>query len=551
MSKNITVSEGNTARVFGNTKKLETRLQGEDAGTCFWVPEDETEVQPLYITENGLYEASEAGVYGFSEAHVNISKKVTDDDGTDWNIHIDDDGIPHITVDDPDDPYTGTDISIDDGTGDIDVHSPGKDPDDWPEWDNLDPDVKPEFDDWMDDPKIPGDWPGWDDLAPEIVDEFDNWIDDGNDPDLWPGWDDLDPDEKTDFDDWMDDPKDPDDWPGWEDIDPEIKTDFDDWTADIDTEIDPDEAGLDPDEDVDASFDPDEQDVDMVGTDGDGNESVVSYDPRTGESEQELCPASFKILQEPTKTQYTHGQAIDYSGIVVQAFDANGKRITGKGYPDGNIPLSALKFSQGYADYKNGAPTIEAPPYSDDVNINGNGSVTQLVDFLDAGMRNQLNDLVLDTYLLAYRESHDESLQSVLNELSGVNGSNCIVKSQTVEIKPGSTGYTMYPVLSVYVFDDLPAHPRQGVKYPYTLYEWNYTWSYTGKNEYLGPRITRGSRTVFQGAKNGEVSTINMETGEDRSNKIMVTWEGPCYREFADSFNITVVDSASGGAGRN
>jgi hypothetical protein len=47
---------------------------------------------------------------------------------------------------------------------------------------------------------------------------------------------------------------------------------------------------------------------------------------------------------------------------------------------------------------------------------------------------------------------------------------------------------------------------------------------------------------------NGEVSTINMETGEDRSNKIMVTWEGPCYREFADSFNITVVDSAYGGA---
>jgi len=448
----------------------------------------------LYITENGMHEAADEKLYGYSDVHVNIPAQTTDDEGIDWDIHMGDDGIPHITIDDPDSPYTGTDISIDDITGDIDVHIPGKDPDDWP------------------------------------------------------GWDDLDPAIKDDFDAWIEELKEPDDWPGWDELDPEMKTDFDEWTEDTDTKIDPEEAGLDPDKDVDASFDPDDQDVSMVGTDGDGNESVVDYNPETGETSQELCPASMKILQEPTNTQYTHGQAIDYSGIVVQAFDANGRRLTGRFYPDGNIPLNRLKFSQNYADYKNGSPTIEAPPYSDDVNINGNGSVTQLVDFLDAGMRNQLNNLVLDTYLLTYRESHDESLGSVLNELSGFNGSNCIVKSQIVEITPGSSGLTLKPVLSVYVFDDLPAHPKQGVLYPCKVYEWNYAWQYTGENGYFAPKVSSQSRTVFQGAMNGEVSTINMETGEDRSNKIMVTWEGPCYTEFADSFNITVVDSVYGGA---
>lgn len=374
MSKNITVSEGNTARVFGNTKKLETKLQGDDAGTCSWVPEDETDAQPLYIAENGLYEASEAGVYGFSEAHVNISKKVTDDDGTDWNIHIDDDDIPHITVDDPDDPYSGTDISIDDGTGDIDIHIPGKNPDDWPEWDNLDPEVKIDFDDWMDDPKIPGDWPGWDDLAPEIVDEFDNWLDDGNDPDLWPGWDDLDPDEKTDFDDWMDDPKDPDDWPGWEDIDPDIKTDFDDWTADTDTEIDPEEAGLDPDEDVDTSFDPDEHDVSMVGTDVDGDEAVVKYDPETGETVITNLPYSISVVMPPTVTEYSDGATIDFSGMVVKGYLKSGDLWTDSSHPNGIIPISELTLpvTIAHADQGGGASSdLDTGSFSQPIPLSG------------------------------------------------------------------------------------------------------------------------------------------------------------------------------------
>jgi hypothetical protein len=100
----------------------------------------------------------------------------------------------------------------------------------------------------------------------------------------------------------------------------------------------------------------------------------------------------------------------------------------------------------------------------------------------------------------------------------------------------------------VYVFDNLPAHPRPDTKYNCTIYEYNFFYDYTGRCGYWAPYVSRGSRTVFQGAQNGEVSTINMFTGEDRSNKIMVTFDSPCFRELADSFSITVTESQYGGA---
>lgn len=65
------------------TKLLRTNLQG--GGTCDWVPEDETQLIPKVITQDGVYKASEeiGNIYGYSEVTVQgIGSQVMGDLGT-------------------------------------------------------------------------------------------------------------------------------------------------------------------------------------------------------------------------------------------------------------------------------------------------------------------------------------------------------------------------------------------------------------------------------------------------------------------------------------
>ena len=71
MSKNITIQEGGVARTMSNVEKLQTALVG--GGSCYWVPEDERQVTTKHITQNGTYQASSDGVYGYSQVTVNVS----------------------------------------------------------------------------------------------------------------------------------------------------------------------------------------------------------------------------------------------------------------------------------------------------------------------------------------------------------------------------------------------------------------------------------------------------------------------------------------------
>lgn len=215
MSKNIAISEGENARVFGNAKKLKTQLQGEDAGSCFWVPENETQANPVYIMENGLHTAAEAGEYGFSVAHVNVPTTVTDLNGNDWKMSIDEIGIPHIEISDID--IGDIDISIDDVTGEMEI---------------------------------------------TIGDE--------------------------------------------------------------EFSIDPEDFDFNPDADIDISLDPDNMNVDLVGTDLDGIDSLVEVDPATGDFEKESCPKSIYILSRPVSLVYTEGEPLNFAGLAIAALDADG-----------------------------------------------------------------------------------------------------------------------------------------------------------------------------------------------------------------------------------
>jgi len=70
MSKNIIIQEGGNGKQF-TASKLNTALVG--GGSCNWVPEDETQLVSLSVSENGTYTASSEGHYGYSQVTVNVA----------------------------------------------------------------------------------------------------------------------------------------------------------------------------------------------------------------------------------------------------------------------------------------------------------------------------------------------------------------------------------------------------------------------------------------------------------------------------------------------
>lgn len=78
MSKNIIIQEGGVGKQL-TVDKLKTNLVG--GGTCLWVPEDEHNLGTKYITENGTYNASDDGYYGYSQVSVSGIGTATGKDG--------------------------------------------------------------------------------------------------------------------------------------------------------------------------------------------------------------------------------------------------------------------------------------------------------------------------------------------------------------------------------------------------------------------------------------------------------------------------------------
>ena len=102
MSKNLIIAEGRRGRRFGGVKKLETKLQG--GGSCFWVPEDEVQLETLFASENGVYKPEK---YGYDEASVHvIDGTLTDLFSMDNLAYLPDaDGFGKVTVNVPEGNY--------------------------------------------------------------------------------------------------------------------------------------------------------------------------------------------------------------------------------------------------------------------------------------------------------------------------------------------------------------------------------------------------------------------------------------------------------------
>lgn len=86
------------------------------------------------------------------------------------------------------------------------------------------------------------------------------------------------------------------------------------------------------------------------GTDPDGDDAQTRPDPETGELETRKVPSYIRITTPPTKLEYTDGELIDYTGIVVKAYKKTTGLFTDESYPDGIIPQSELEFPVKAAD---------------------------------------------------------------------------------------------------------------------------------------------------------------------------------------------------------
>jgi len=92
MSANTSIKEGGKGRTFGPINAL--MVQGNDGKYYPWYPESERQLDTLSVTENGVYEASKLGVYGWRSVSVNVptDRGVTGKDpvtGQDVYVHPD------------------------------------------------------------------------------------------------------------------------------------------------------------------------------------------------------------------------------------------------------------------------------------------------------------------------------------------------------------------------------------------------------------------------------------------------------------------------------
>lgn len=120
----------------------------------------------------------------------------------------------------------------------------------------------------------------------------------------------------------------------------------------------------------------------VTGKGQDGNEYTVTVDD--GELVKTKIPSSIVIVTEPTVTEYEDGDAINFSGIVVKAYDGEGNLWTDAMHPDGVIPYSELRFPDTVAVYTGGGSGYDNTYVSPSGQIQvGSGTITGPIIAMD------------------------------------------------------------------------------------------------------------------------------------------------------------------------
>lgn len=121
-----------------------------------------------------------------------------------------------------------------------------------------------------------------------------------------------------------------------------------------------------------------------------GEEVEVHPDPETGEIVKTVIPVEIRVTTPPTKTAYTHGETIDYSGIVVHAYSSTGQDM-------GAVPFNELVFPETTADVQktdewtdgqglNAKMLYYTPKYGAYVNPNTGEAIKEYTSYLDGSL---------------------------------------------------------------------------------------------------------------------------------------------------------------------
>lgn len=359
MSKNLTIDEGGESRHFDGVKRLKTKLAGEDGGSCYWVPEDETQAWPTFIMNNGMHVAAEEGHYGYSEANVNVFIPTP---FPEFDVWIDDIDVPHIYIDD----ITIDDLHIDDieltidpdlGTPIVDLDGIDMDGFEIPDIDIRMPDGFPISDiDFKTDIHV---WTDPDDHTKIHIKE------EPNGEEIVLDYDDIDgtvtfkdllniryDDTVIGEEQWVIEAHtkikvDDVDYEAGDEIKSWDKDEIVDFTMKVEQVISVDFPDIDPDfgEDFDIKLDLDNMELDMDGLDMDIDLPLLKMP-------DDKLPDEIRIMHVPDKTSYKDGEAIDLDGIVVQAYK-NGSVWQNKKYINGYIPVHELDISELTASIEN------------------------------------------------------------------------------------------------------------------------------------------------------------------------------------------------------
>ena len=89
MSVNISIQKNGVAQSLSGVDEIETNLYG--GGTEKWVPQEDVQLQPLTVTQNGTYTPG-TGVYGFSDVTVNVQIVTGTINGVMYEVTVDANG---------------------------------------------------------------------------------------------------------------------------------------------------------------------------------------------------------------------------------------------------------------------------------------------------------------------------------------------------------------------------------------------------------------------------------------------------------------------------
>ena len=256
-----------------------------------------------------------------------------------------------------------------------------------------------------------------------------------------------------------------------------------------------------------------------------GEEKTVTVDPQTGELVETVVPTEIRVTTLPTKMDYTDGETIDYSGIVVHAYSSTGQDM-------GAVPFGELVFpittahSESGQDYA--TSDLDTGAFSQPIPINGSASFSSETGGATWGYHWHDEYIVKSGTAMIIKQNNSSGLHFVIASASR-NGGYTIKETKTAKDASG----------------------EQTINYEEHSLEGANTYTYNGKTVYwvtggasgfnhLNPEpLVNGYGDNSHHAQAAWTAVYGTITGNDQS--LPVQWQDPDSGAILEtSFNITV-----------